>query len=428
IWDHRSIEFLSQRSRSWTALSWNRGLGEVSRIEKEKEDQEMWRRVTSLSGLRYSSQFCRLHQSISHFYGAAPSGRACKIHVEELPIFCYILQAAYQDTSGFGTPLKEIIPFVTFVFGDHEDASMNPSDESKREIEDNCDHQFVLKEDIGDICRVCGVIGRATNTIIDFQYIKVLTAIGNFCICSIAVGISLCSQFNDNRLQFNNNLLVLLIGGIPIVMPIIPSMTMAIGSHHLSLQKQMQIPSFSLMAGQASSVENQDAIDAAIVGMLVDPKGETRCGEGVNDALALENADMSIAVAYATDAACGALDIDLIEPSCSGFRPSTCNRDDFRMLALAVYLQVSTISQAFIFVTRTRRWSFVEHPRSSPHPGFCSGSAYNFGSIKGICWGWADVIWLYDLIFYFPLDIVKFATRYALSGKAWDLGTEWRGC
>ena len=36
--------------------------------------------------------------------------------------------------------------------------------------------------------------------------------------------------------------------------------------------------------------------------------------------------------------------------------------DDFRRLASAVYLQVSIISQALIFVTRSRSWSFVERP------------------------------------------------------------------
>lgn len=36
--------------------------------------------------------------------------------------------------------------------------------------------------------------------------------------------------------------------------------------------------------------------------------------------------------------------------------------DDFRKLASAIYLQVSTISQALIFVTRCRSWSFVERP------------------------------------------------------------------
>lgn len=38
------------------------------------------------------------------------------------------------------------------------------------------------------------------------------------------------------------------------------------------------------------------------------------------------------------------------------------DEDDFRKLASAIYLQVSTISQALIFVTRSRSWSFVERP------------------------------------------------------------------
>jgi len=33
-----------------------------------------------------------------------------------------------------------------------------------------------------------------------------------------------------------------------------------------------------------------------------------------------------------------------------------------RMLGSAVYLQVSTISQALIFVTRSRGWSYTERP------------------------------------------------------------------
>lgn len=36
--------------------------------------------------------------------------------------------------------------------------------------------------------------------------------------------------------------------------------------------------------------------------------------------------------------------------------------DDWKKLASAIYLQVSTISQALIFVTRARSWSFVERP------------------------------------------------------------------
>lgn len=36
--------------------------------------------------------------------------------------------------------------------------------------------------------------------------------------------------------------------------------------------------------------------------------------------------------------------------------------DNTERLASAVYLQVSTISQALIFVTRSRGWSFLERP------------------------------------------------------------------
>lgn len=45
---------------------------------------------------------------------------------------------------------------------------------------------------------------------------------------------------------------------------------------------------------------------------------------------------------------------------------------------------------------------------------------WGFARIKGVGWGWAGVIWLYSVVFYFPLDFIKFAVRYILSGKAWD--------
>eukprot|EP00256_Glycine_max_P066549 XP_025981144.1 plasma membrane ATPase 2 [Glycine max] len=112
-----------------------------------------------------------------------------------------------------------------------------------------------------------------------------------------------------------NNLLVLLIGGIPIAMPTVLSITMAICFHRLSQQGAITkcittieemagmdvlcsdkirtltlnklsvdknlIEVFSkgdekdyviLLAARASRTENQDVIDVAIVGMLADPK------------------------------------------------------------------------------------------------------------------------------------------------------------
>ncbi|KAJ8621235.1 hypothetical protein MRB53_029764 [Persea americana] len=45
----------------------------------------------------------------------------------------------------------------------------------------------------------------------------------------------------------------------------------------------------------------------------------------------------------------------------------------------------------------------------------------SFAEISGIGWGWAGVIWIYSVIFYIPLDIIKFFVRYSLSGEAWKL-------
>nr|XP_023880024.1 plasma membrane ATPase 1-like [Quercus suber]POE76258.1 atpase 4, plasma membrane-type [Quercus suber] len=116
--------------------------------------------------------------------------------------------------------------------------------------------------------------------------------------------------------------------------------------------------------------------------------------------------------------------------------PSLKQEDDFRRLASAVYLQVSIISQALIFVTRSRSWSFVERPGLLLVAAFIVAQLFatliavyanwKFAAVQGIGWGWAGVIWLYNLIFYIPLDFIKFFTRYALSGRAWDLVIEQR--
>ncbi|KAK9925138.1 hypothetical protein M0R45_033475 [Rubus argutus] len=112
------------------------------------------------------------------------------------------------------------------------------------------------------------------------------------------------------------------------------------------------------------------------------------------------------------------------------------DNEDYDKVASAVYLQVSTISQALIFVTRARSWSFLERPGLLLVAAFVVAQLvatliavyadWSFAAIKGIGWGWAGVVWLYNLVFYFPLDIIKFITRYALSGRAWDLVFEQR--
>ncbi|XP_028796327.1 ATPase 10, plasma membrane-type [Neltuma alba] len=104
---------------------------------------------------------------------------------------------------------------------------------------------------------------------------------------------------------------------------------------------------------------------------------------------------------------------------------------DSEKVSSAVYLQVSIISQALIFVTRSQGWSYLERPGGLLMCAFVVAQLVatliavyahiSFAKITGIGWGWAGVIWLYSLIFYIPLDIIKFTIRYILSGQAWNL-------
>ncbi|KAF2590508.1 hypothetical protein F2Q70_00041364 [Brassica cretica] len=109
-----------------------------------------------------------------------------------------------------------------------------------------------------------------------------------------------------------------------------------------------------------------------------------------------------------------------------GVRPLS-QRPEQMMAAL--YLQVSITSQALIFVTRSRSWSYVEPPGLLLLGAFVIAqlvatliavyATWNFARIEGAGWGWAGVIWLYSLVTYIPLDLLKFLIRYVLSGKAW---------
>ncbi|CAO2813534.1 unnamed protein product [Amaranthus hypochondriacus] len=99
-------------------------------------------------------------------------------------------------------------------------------------------------------------------------------------------------------------------------------------------------------------------------------------------------------------------------------------------LMAALYLQVSIISQALIFVTRSRSFSYLERPGLMLVGAFFMAQLiatliavyanWGFARIKGVGWGWAAVIWLYSIVTYIPLDILKFIIRYSLTGKAWN--------
>ncbi|XP_065864082.1 plasma membrane ATPase 1-like [Euphorbia lathyris] len=107
-----------------------------------------------------------------------------------------------------------------------------------------------------------------------------------------------------------------------------------------------------------------------------------------------------------------------------------------QQLASAVYLQVSTISQALIFVTRSRGWSFQERPGLLLVAAFIIAQLvatvisalanWKFAGIRSIGWGWTGVIWLFNLVTYLALDPIKFSVHYALSGQAWGMMVEQR--
>jgi P-type E1-E2 ATPase len=120
--------------------------------------------------------------------------------------------------------------------GESLPATKNPSDEvfssltvKKGEIE-----AVVIATGVHTFFGKVAHLVDSTNQVGHFQ--KCLTTIGNFCICSIAVGIliELVVMYPIQHRKYRDgidNLLVLLIGGIPIAMPTVLSVTMGIGSH-----------------------------------------------------------------------------------------------------------------------------------------------------------------------------------------------------
>ncbi|GMI79791.1 H(+)-ATPase 2, PLASMA MEMBRANE PROTON ATPASE 2 [Hibiscus trionum] len=106
-------------------------------------------------------------------------------------------------------------------------------------------------------------------------------------------------------------------------------------------------------------------------------------------------------------------------------------RDREGQMMGALYLQVSIVSQALIFVTRSRSWSFVERPELLLVTAFIIAQMvatlivvyanWEFARIQGIGWGWVGVIWLYSIVFYIPiksLTWVESSTRPKLSNSS----------
>ncbi|KAJ7462014.1 hypothetical protein FB451DRAFT_1371056 [Mycena latifolia] len=90
-------------------------------------------------------------------------------------------------------------------------------------------------------------------------------------------------------------------------------------------------------------------------------------------------------------------------------------------LHMVVYLQVAIISQALIFVTRSHGFCFMERPSTALLGAFCAAqlissiiAAYaNFGftKIHPISGGWIGIVWVWNIVWFIPLDWIKFAMK-----------------
>ncbi|KAL1703192.1 hypothetical protein EV121DRAFT_261300 [Schizophyllum commune] len=92
-----------------------------------------------------------------------------------------------------------------------------------------------------------------------------------------------------------------------------------------------------------------------------------------------------------------------------------------RELHMIVYLQVAIISQALIFITRSHGWFFMERPSFALMGAFCIAqlissiiAAYGdwgFTDIHGISGGWIGIVWVWNIVWFAPMDLIKFAMK-----------------
>jgi H+-transporting ATPase len=96
-------------------------------------------------------------------------------------------------------------------------------------------------------------------------------------------------------------------------------------------------------------------------------------------------------------------------------------RIDDPQLHMIVYLQVAVISQALIFVTRSHGFFFMERPSFALLGAFCVAqlvssiiAAYadwGFTKIHSVSGQWIGIVWVWNIIWFFPLDLIKFAMK-----------------
>jgi H+-transporting ATPase len=97
------------------------------------------------------------------------------------------------------------------------------------------------------------------------------------------------------------------------------------------------------------------------------------------------------------------------------------DRDPYYRANMVIYLQVAIISQALIFVTRSHGPSWTERPSMALMGAFCLAQLiasiiavygnWGFSKVMGIEGGWVGIVWVWNIIWYIPLDLVKFCMK-----------------
>lgn len=97
------------------------------------------------------------------------------------------------------------------------------------------------------------------------------------------------------------------------------------------------------------------------------------------------------------------------------------------MLNSIIYLQVSTISQALIFITRSHNFFFLERPSLMLIGAFLLAqfiatiiavyAIWDFTGIHACGWKWAAIVWIWNLLWFFPLDLLKLALRLYFNSR-----------
>ncbi|KAJ1899744.1 hypothetical protein LPJ66_001917 [Kickxella alabastrina] len=103
------------------------------------------------------------------------------------------------------------------------------------------------------------------------------------------------------------------------------------------------------------------------------------------------------------------------------------NHNDFSLHSI-IYLQVSILSQGLIFVTRAQGFFFTERPSVFLCCAFVIAqfvatiitvyANWGFTEIRGAGWHWAGAVWIWDIVWFIPLDFIKFGMAAVLDRYA----------